>query len=139
MTDPNEIVLFLKLQTANEFIYVLSVSTPKIALLLLYLRIFANRTVRILTWIVVALIVTNFFASGVITGFIICQPFAFKWDKTIPGGHCADLMAAYKYVSIPNILFDVAIAILPLSTLYHLQVSKLRKFGLIITFLAGSL
>ena len=53
-----------------------------------------------------------------IAPFTICQRFAFKWDKAIPGGHCADLIAAYKYISIPNIVTDCAIVVLPFSTLW---------------------
>ncbi|KAI1108349.1 hypothetical protein F5Y14DRAFT_92894 [Nemania sp. NC0429] len=137
--EPAKIVTFLKIQAADEIIYVLSVTLPKISILSLYLRIFPSRNIRIVTCVVMALVIANFFASGLITGLTICHPFAFKWDKTIPGGWCADFVAAYKYASVPNIIFDLVIAVLPLSTIYHLQVSKIRKLGIFITFLAGSL
>ena len=70
--------------------------------------------------------------------FTIFQPFSFKWDKSIDG-HCSDLLAAYRYISIPNILTDLAILILPLSTLWHLNMSRTRKAGVFLTFLAGGL
>lgn len=139
LNDPPTIVTFLKLQTTGELLYMAGVSSPKVCILLLYLRIFTDRRVRIATWVVLGVVVANFVCTGMIATFTICQPFAFKWDKTIPGGHCADLMAAYKYISIPNILTDVAIAILPFSTLWKLQISRKRKLGIFLTFLAGSL
>ncbi|KAK2596435.1 hypothetical protein N8I77_013325 [Diaporthe amygdali] len=137
--DPSVIVPFLKIQTAGEFIYMAGVTFPKVAILILYLRVFVERKVRIITWIVIGVVLANWVAVGIIAALVTCQPFAFKWDKTIPGGHCANLMAAYKYVSIPNILTDLAVAILPLSTLYHLQMSRTRKIGICLTFMAGSL
>ncbi|KAH8885978.1 hypothetical protein GQ53DRAFT_845118 [Thozetella sp. PMI_491] len=140
ITDPTVIGVFLKLQTATESVYMAGVTLPKVAILLLYLRVFvAERKIWIGTCIVLGVVVANYVCTGLIATFTICQPFAFKWDKTIPGGHCANLMAAYRYISIPNILTDLAILILPLSPLYRLQLSPVRKFGLLVTFLAGSL
>lgn len=139
INDPWAVVQTLKLQTAIEFLYMAGVTFPKVAILALYLRIFVERKVCIITWLVIGVVLSHWVASGVITVSVICQPFAFKWDKTIPNGHCGDLFATYTYVSIPNILTDLAIAILPISTLYHLQMSRMRKIGVSLTFLAGSL
>ncbi|KAG6362557.1 hypothetical protein INS49_007649 [Diaporthe citri] len=139
INDPSVIVPFLKIQTSGDFVYMAGVTFPKVAVLILYLRVFVDRKVRIVTWIVIGVVLTNWVAIGIIAALVTCQPFAFKWDKTIQGGHCADLLAAYKYVSVPNILTDLAIAILPLSTLYHLQMSRTRKIGVSLTFMAGSL
>jgi len=139
INDPSVIVPFLKIQTSGEFIYMGGVTFPKVALLILYLRILLERKVRIITWIVIGVVLSHWVATGIIAVLVTYQPFAFKWDKTIPGGHCADLLAAYKHVSIPNILTDLAIAILPMSTFYHLQMSRSRKTGIFLTFLAGNL
>lgn len=139
INDTSVIVPFLKIQTSGEFVYMAGVTFPKVAILILYLRVFVERKVRIVTWIVIGVVLTNWVAIGIIAALVTCQPFAFKWDKTIQGGHCGDLLAAYKYVSVPNILTDLAIAILPLSTLYHLQMSRTRKIGVSLTFMAGSL
>ncbi|KAK4183165.1 hypothetical protein QBC35DRAFT_508565 [Podospora australis] len=139
LNDANKIVTYLKIQTATEFIYMAGVTLPKICLLILYLRIFTERKVRIATWIVLGVVIANYFATGIIATLTVCQPFAFKWDKTIPGGKCNNLMAAYRYISIPNIMTDLAIIVLPLSTLWKLQASKMRKVGLLITFLTGGL
>ncbi|KAI1733377.1 hypothetical protein F4680DRAFT_441909 [Xylaria scruposa] len=137
--NPTTVTTYLQLQTATEFVYMAAVTVPKVALLLLYIRIFAERKYQIMAWIVIAVAVTHFWTSGVIVGFTICQPFSFKWDKSITYGKCADLMAAYRFVSVPNLLTDVAILLLPFPTLYRLQMSKTRKVGLFITFLTGGL
>ena len=139
LNDPTVVATFLKLQTADEFVYLLGMTLPKVAILLLYLRIFTERKTRIVVFIVMGFVVSNFLFAGIVPAFTICQPFAFKWDKTIPGGHCANLTASYAYIGIPNILIDIAIAASPLPTLYHLQMSKTRKIGIFLTFMAGSL
>lgn len=115
------------------------ITFPKVSMLLLYLRVCIDRRVRIISWVVLALVLGHFVCYGIIIYFAICRPFAFRWDKTIPGGHCGNQEASYKYVSIPNIVTDLAILALPLSTLLRLQMSTVRKVGIVATFLAGSL
>ncbi|KAH8702538.1 hypothetical protein BGW36DRAFT_424810 [Talaromyces proteolyticus] len=137
--DPSVIGTFLKLETASEFLYMAGITFPKIAILVLYLRIFMDHRVRIATWVVLGIVIGHFVFTGIIATFTICQPFAFKWDKSIPGGHCANLMAAYKYISIPNIVTDLAILALPYSTLRQLHTDKIQKYGIFVTFMAGGL
>lgn len=139
INDPTVITRYLQLQTATEFVYMAAVTVPKVALLLLYLRIFADRRVRIVTWTVVGVVITHFWTSGVIVGLTICHPFQYKWDKSISDGYCGDLMAAYRYISIPNFVTDLMIIFLPISTLWNLQMGKSRKIGIVLTFLTGSL
>ncbi|OTA59690.1 hypothetical protein K449DRAFT_435947 [Hypoxylon sp. EC38] len=139
LNDPTVLVIFFKLQLATELVYMAGVTFPKVCVLILYLSIFVGRKIRIITKAVIGIVIINFLTSGIITVSTICQPFAFNWDKTIPGGHCTNLMAAFRYVSIPNILTDLAILVLPFSTLYRLQVSRTRKLGIFVTFIAGSL
>lgn len=139
LNDPSAIILTRKLQTAVEFIYMAGVTIPKVTMLLLYLRIFTQRKVRVATWIVLGVVVTNYFTSGVIVSFTICQPFAFNWDKSIEGGRCAHLMTAYRLISIPNVATDLAILALPLHPLWHLPMSQTRKIGVILTFMTGGL
>ncbi|KAF2730700.1 hypothetical protein EJ04DRAFT_499946 [Polyplosphaeria fusca] len=137
LTDPNVIVTYLKIQTAAEFVYVAACLFPKLTILALYLRIFTDRVVRIGTWIVIGVCIAHALGN-IIASFTICQPFEYKWNKTI-NGHCANVMASYRWVSIPHILTDLAIFILPLSSLYHLVMGKRRKLGIFLTFIVGGL
>jgi hypothetical protein len=116
-----------------------AVTVPKLALLLLYLRIFAGRKIRIATWIVIGVVIAHFLVINILFWVTLCQPFAYKWDKSIPGGHCVDYTAAYRYVSIPNLVTDLALLVLPISTLWKLKMGKSRKVGILMTFLAGGL
>ncbi|KAL1882972.1 hypothetical protein Daus18300_000610 [Diaporthe australafricana] len=138
-TNPNAIVNWLKIQTGDEIIYMTSVTLPRVAICILYLRIFTQRWVRIFTWITLTVCMLHWFGSGILAEFLICHPYAYKWDKTIENGHCGDTIAGFKYVSVPNLVIDVALIALPISSLYRLHVSRLRKIGIFITFMTGCL
>lgn len=120
-----------------EIFYGLCITFPKLAIIAVYLRIFVHKSVRQATWLTGLLIILTGLADLILC-FAMCQPYEYNWDKTI-NGHCGNIMASYRFVSVPNIVSDVAILALPASTLYKLQVSLAKKIGLFITFLVGSL
>lgn len=138
-TNPEAIVNWLKIQTGDEIIYMTAVTLPRIAMCILYLRIFTDKPVRIMTWVVMAVCVLHWFGSGILAEFLLCHPYAYKWDKTIPGGWCGDTVAGFKWVSLPNIIIDTALIVLPISSLWALQISQPRKIGIFITFMTGCL
>lgn len=110
---------------------------PKLTILILYLRVLREKWARRITWVVAVFVILNTIANFLTAAFI-CRPFAANWDKSIPG-HCGDNMAFLRCVSIPNIVTDLAILVLPLPTLYRLQISTAKKIGLTLTFLTGGL
>ncbi len=112
---PAQIEAYLKFQTTIEFLYCVAATVPKLAILSLYLRVFPDRLVRGLTWAVIIAIVLQWFSMGVVVWATICRPLAFKWDKSI-NGSCGDLLGAWRYNSIPNILYDLAILLLPIKS-----------------------
>ncbi|KAJ2997444.1 hypothetical protein NUW58_g650 [Xylaria curta] len=130
--------LYQKLRTAVEFLYVLGAALPKVALLFLYIRMFPDRKIQILSWITLAVVILHFLTTGVIVSFTICQPFSYKWDQT-GEGKCGDVLLVYKFYGIPNIITDVAILLIPLPILLRLRMGKIEKIGIILTFLTGSL
>lgn len=138
-TNIDAIVNWLKIQTGDEIIYMAAVTLPRVAICILYLRVFTHKVVRIFTWITIAFCALHFFGSAILAEFLICHPYAYKWDKTIEGGWCGDTIAGFKYVSVPNLVIDVALIALPISSLYRLHISRLQKIGIFITFMAGCL
>lgn len=138
-TNPEAIVNWLKIQTGDEIIYMSAVTLPRIAMCILYLRIFTDPKVRILTWIVLTICILHWFGSGILAEFLLCHPYAYKWDKSIEGGWCGNTVAGFKYVSLPNMIIDVALIVLPIPSLYRLQISRPRKIGIFITFMTGCL
>ena len=75
-------------------------------------------------WAMLALTVT----------WAFCDPIAFNWDKTIPGGHCADLDAGFLVVGIVDAITDFMIFILPMPMIWRLQVPRTKQISLVIVF-----
>ncbi|KAI3397649.1 hypothetical protein diail_10520 [Diaporthe ilicicola] len=91
--EPNKLETWLKIQTADKAIYMTGVTLPKVAILIMFLHIFVEKRVRVITKVVLAVVILHWLVSGIIVVFTICQPFSFKWDKSIYG-HCSNLIAA---------------------------------------------
>lgn len=133
-----ELRVWLKLVVVEENVYVFVVSLSKLAILCLYLRIFTTRLYRRACYGIAVVIILNLIV-GMILSLTICKPLAYRWDKTIPGGSCGDIMTGYRWISLPNLVTDVAMLILPLPVIWGLQIGRSRKIGLTLTFLLGSL
>lgn len=135
---PQTLRVMLKLVKAHEFVYVSSVLFPKLAILCLYFRLFNSRTMHYIIY-ATGLLLIGTFTFGIVLSFANCRPFASFWDRTLEG-HCSiDVMAVFRYYSIPNIVSDVILLILPLPALRKLSVGLLTKIGLYLTFLAMTL
>jgi hypothetical protein len=126
-----------KLFKAEELIYLASVMFPKLAILSLYIRLFMN-PIRRLSYATGVFVVATFLGGLLLFAFT-CQPFAFNWDKTIPGGHCININMSYAFFSVPNLISDAFILLLPLHPLWKLHVPRSTKIGLLVTFILGSL
>ncbi len=64
----------------------------------------------------------------------LCEPIAYGWDVTIPGGHCANRDAAYLVVGVVDAVTDFLILILPLPIIWRLQVPKVKQVSLMVIF-----
>ncbi|KAF2464529.1 uncharacterized protein BDR25DRAFT_155204, partial [Lindgomyces ingoldianus] len=118
--------------------YTQSIMFPKLSILCLYMKIFTRRRYRTAAY-ATGLIILLTGLTMIIADFTMCRPFAYFWDKTIPGGKCVNLMAAYRYIGIPNLITDVLLLVLPLPAIYKLHVGLGVKIGLFATFISGSL
>ncbi|TVY45761.1 putative membrane protein [Lachnellula occidentalis] len=126
----------LKFQTGLQFLYPGAVTFPKLSILFLYLRIFTERSYRYSAFVICAILVINLVILWCFD-FASCVPFSYQWNKFIPG-HCIDQNALFTWISIPNLVTDVAILVLPLPVVYQLKCSKAQKLGVTITFLTAS-
>ncbi|MCJ1260736.1 hypothetical protein MMC22_000598 [Lobaria immixta] len=133
-----EVVMWLKLTLVAEFTYPLSVTLPKLAILCLYLRVFTAKSFRYMCFAVIGIITLSYLAT-LLCVCISCTPFAYNWNKTIPGGHCRGLIQLYRWPSVPNVVTDLAILLMPLPTIWRLHTSVNQKIGLTMTFLTGSI
>ncbi len=77
--------------------------------------------------------------TSLFLAILICHPFGYAWLSidSYPKGGCGNVAAAYFSVSIPNILTDIIILVLPMHASWNLQTQTAQKTGLTITFLSG--
>ena len=137
-TDPELVFVSGKYLVAISILYFGSVNIPKIAILALYHRLFPNKSIRLGVRMILGVLV-GLTISTVITGLSSCRPFAANWNPELPGAYCINKEAFFRYGSIPNILTDIAMLVLPLRIVWNLHTSTRLKIGLIATFTAGSL
>lgn len=137
MTDPGKITENYKGIMVNEVLHPAAVAMPKLCVVLLFLRVFTKKFERIAAWTLIAVIFSAWLSFTIATCFQ-CMPFAFNWDKSIPGGRCFNVVAFAYSSSVPNIVTDVAVLFLPIRTVMELKVSKGRRIGLLMIFLTGS-
>ncbi|MCJ1465078.1 hypothetical protein MMC07_003694 [Pseudocyphellaria aurata] len=135
---PSKLVAWAKFLFIGPMVHFPAVVFPKLSILVLYLRIFTEQTYRIACWAIAVFTIANCVGS-MAAGCFICRPLQFLWDETIPGGHCFNVMAWYRWSSFMNILTDVAMLILPLPVIWKIQNTKKVKIGLTITFATGNI
>ncbi|KAI1352246.1 hypothetical protein F5Y01DRAFT_324468 [Xylaria sp. FL0043] len=71
--------------------------------------------------------------------FLICKPIQYTWDKTIPGGTCYNQRLAYLSAAIVNLIIDATIVILPMPLIFGLQLTFLKRMGVVGMFSLGGL
>lgn len=118
--------------------YVSLITTVKLSVLSMYLRIFPTRFVK---WGVSILgaIAIMWFVSILLVIIFQCSPIAMAWDPLLTTGHCVNKEWLFLGNSIPNILTDIAILCLPMYEVYHLRLDRGKKIGLVFVFLLGGL
>jgi hypothetical protein len=118
---------------AGPILYSAAVVFPKIAILLLYLRIFINRFSRICCWLLIIVLSLSGIVN-IITVGVQCTTPAAAWNMGGPGATCFNLQAHYSHASIPNIITDLIMLALPLPVLAKLQVPRSTKIGTFVAF-----
>ncbi|PGH12853.1 hypothetical protein AJ80_06562 [Polytolypa hystricis UAMH7299] len=134
-----ETVMSLKYLFFSILSYNTGLATTKFAILILYRRIFVNRSMRIASLIVMVL-VGIYFASTIISGIFMCVPVHAFWEiKLQPTARCVNEFALFYANAGLNIVSDFALLILPIPFVLKLQVSKRRKITLIMVLSLGFL
>ncbi|PYI08357.1 hypothetical protein BO78DRAFT_395729 [Aspergillus sclerotiicarbonarius CBS 121057] len=138
-TDPQALVPWAKCLYATPIIYSAACCFPRMVLLTLYLRIFnKHKPYRIACYSLMVFIVA-FAIADMMAGAFECWPVSYMWDSTIPGGHCDNIPQFYRWGTLPNVIIDLMMLILPQPVIWKLQVHKHVRMGLVATFLTGSM
>lgn len=117
--------------------YVVCVAATKVAVLLLYLQITAQKLHRVLiwTWIV---FVSAFAFVCIIVIVLQCIPISKAWDPIgNTSGHCINGNAFIFAHAGLDIFQDVVVYILPMKMLYALHVPLRQKIALVLIFALG--
>lgn len=128
-------------QLANviEILYHLTILCTKVAVLLQYLRIFVPARTRkfYLTWALIAINGTVNVSLAIALAFQ-CIPRRKIWTPALDG-RCIHLGAAFLTSATTNVITDWAVFLLPLSSIWGLQLPWKRKIGVSAVFTVGLL
>ena len=128
---------FLSALFAIELLWAAAEGLIKTSMCLLYMQIFELRWFRISAYVTIA--ICNAFALMVIISTtFICTPVRMSFDPTIQG-HCGNRNTLWLTIGIFNILTDLLVVALPLPILWHLQIPRNKKIGLMVIFSFGLL
>ena len=133
-----ETVSLAKYFYALKWLYLTSIALPKISILCLYLRIFTSRAARYSCYLLIGIIAANWAAFIVLASTFECSSLAYHWNPTPAEGRCLNESTLAKATSAPNVATDVVMLVLPVFTVRRLNASYIRKLGLTIVFLTGS-
>jgi len=138
--SPNKVVILLKaVFLAQPIIYSICVAFPKLAILILYLKIFLAKWSRFGCYLTATVLILTMVVN-ILTIIWSCIPIDHLWDPaSSPNGHCSNAKAHFLYGPLPNIVTDVAMLLLPIPTIWNLHTERKMKIGIYLTFLTGSI
>ena len=124
--------------TTEEPIYAITVMLIKVSILLFLLRLFPVASFRPLAYIIMFVVVGNYVPTAIIS-IVSCNPPSKTWDVSVTEGSCIDKAAFYVASGAINVVTDILIFVLPLPTIWTLQVPPRQRFGLVLVFMTGIL
>ncbi|KAI2777041.1 integral membrane protein [Daldinia loculata] len=134
---PNVVETFYICLFISEMTYTGAIVFVKFSILALYWRIFnKSGSIKLPITILTAAVLMWGLAVLFLT-LLQCIPTRGIWDKTIEASCNVDSQKFLFAISIPNILVDVTILILPIPYVMHLNVTKSQKRAVITLFLLG--
>ncbi|CAD6592983.1 MAG: hypothetical protein ASARMPREDX12_006635 [Alectoria sarmentosa] len=108
----------------------------KVSILLFYRRLFPVRRLLVASSIIGAILLAWYIAIQ-ITAIFQCLPIHYYWRR-LDQGHCIQTTNFYIILASLNLATDVAILILPIPFIWHIQIQKSKKLWRSVVFLLGS-
>lgn len=139
-TDPEKITTFWKFSLAVSTWYATTESLAKLAVCLLYKRIFfLQKPLHLIINITMAVLIGVSIAGGLAILFG-CTPFETHWGSSEEQAeHCINTYMLFVWGSFPNIVTDAILLVVPIPTVWKLHASAGMRVGLVVTFLFGSM
>ncbi|KAI1409470.1 hypothetical protein F5Y13DRAFT_90739 [Hypoxylon sp. FL1857] len=130
--------IFLKHLIAIQVLWATSLSLCRISIIHLFTKIFVVQSFIITARLTYALIILWALAA-ILSAFLICQPFAFNWDKLIDGGTCGNAMISWIVTGVLNLVSDLIILVMPMPYLLKLELAWPKRLLLAASFGIGLL
>ncbi|OJJ06579.1 hypothetical protein ASPVEDRAFT_154582 [Aspergillus versicolor CBS 583.65] len=130
------IMLFMKELVAIQIFWAVGNSCVKLSLLSFYCRVFSFPRF-IMTAQITAVFILLWALAVILGGFLLCQPFAFTWDQSIPGGHCGNQVLSYQITGALNLVTDLMVLTMPMPYLWKLEMRVSQKIPLMAVFAVG--
>ncbi|KAL9118844.1 MAG: hypothetical protein Q9187_004601 [Circinaria calcarea] len=131
--DSQQIQTVVKLNWELQPFGIMALGTSKISVAFLLLRIFGPNTVWRRWFLYVTMVITFLVnALACIISFVQCNPPRALWE-TVPGARCWDPSSQANYSTFSsswNAAMDFCLALLPITTIYNLELSAKKKTGL---------
>ena len=96
-----------------ELMYILAVCLSKLTILAIYTRVFTSQTTKFslyTTYALIILVIGAWFGSTIASVFQ-CRSVGCQWSGA-PDCECFDILAYFRYLSLPNIVTDAVMVIL---------------------------
>ena len=138
INDPDSLAPFGKLSIASQATQTpIAITFAKLSILFYYRRLFPLPNIQYKLYAIGAWVIAHGLTTLLIS-VLQCIPLTAAWDRSV-AGKCIDLLAWSRWMSVPNILSDLALIALPLYVVWGLKKSKTERLGLSVIFLLGSL
>ncbi|KAK1957320.1 CFEM domain-containing protein [Colletotrichum sublineola] len=135
---PDQINRLLLVMYIFNLLYSCAISLIKASIILLYLRIFPNGSVRKILWGTFAL---NFaiWAGYLGPTIYICRPISFFWTGWAKEseGECINMQASAMSHGVFQVALDAVLLVIPATQIWGLNMSLKKKLGVYLIFGAG--
>lgn len=116
------------------------VTLIKLSILHFYSRVFNNAAFKRVVWLAMGLCVAFWFGAFFGTA-LFCIPPRALWEplERVPDAHCGNNQAMYTACASSDLGIDVIVILLPMPTLWRLQLPTTKKVALTFVFGVGFL
>ncbi|KAI9672493.1 MAG: hypothetical protein M1817_003259 [Caeruleum heppii] len=128
----------LTLIYSSSLTYIPLIFMVKLSWLLLYLRLSPARWYRICIFTLLAILAIYHFIGMMVVAFA-CSPVRKSWDLTVQGGTCVDSNVNVIFSAAFNVVTDIALLVLPMPTVWAMQLPARQRLALTGVFMTGIL
>ena len=118
--------------------YPVACALPKISICTMYLTFFGVLKSSRWTIYVIGIFILANCIAWLIPSVVVCIPISAVWNINTRRATCIDRNALGTWISLPQILTDIALLIQPLPHIWNLHMDRAKKVGLTLTFLIAS-